>query len=640
MKTISTNLEIVNNPSSTDEEKKLAQIELLSSVVELTFGESLESFSVKNNLAEEEIDLKMDNAVGHNAACPFAIRKDICYSPSDKKIDKKTKRKVEEKFAHLYEIEEDRARFFAMLPETYRQILEDMHFIVVKNLNRLIIIPPNEKGSPSYNKKVRSKLINYAKIFSRHYEHCYFITLTVDLKKFSGGVIKQHRKAVEYSRYFCQKMQVYFKGKYIIVNEEQKRGAIHFHIELFTNQDLHTHNERNRKDGKHLYIYKGELRSFCEKYWPYGHFDLQHAEGEQVIYYTVKYISKKTENDFWQLRKNGEFKGEARKDIMGFVMPTIGGYRSYNTSHLTKEMKKEYEELQKEWEEHREEYKEKKTKEEALQNPKTRFKPLNDYVANPKIVKKALPKKTSCPPQTERDKELARLRAYLISVSDNSTHPCLKWLYSGKYGDLVNRFGTDFRQINALSDEKKRKVTLGCSPLGCGGCVIGQAIIDFITGEKKLAEYVDNRDELKPILWKVLSEEDKQYFLDFNFSSKEPFDTSIFENLIGKIEEEINNRPMPYFFKREKDQERVKAYTLQKPFTLAEWRLLLTTQKQCIPLLNNEKLSNAALNLFKTDKKAIFNPIAPIWQDTGFDEVFDLFKDWLKEQFDLPAFFS
>ena len=621
------------NPNTLTEEEKTAHVyTVLTEVIKRQSGYDFSEsrFTAKDDIKQGDFKSLKHNP--ENKMCPFSVRKNFCYLPSDKKLEKKTKRKPEEKFKHLYDVQDNPALFFSMLPETYNQILEEMNFICVDGYEKKIIIPPNEKGSPSYNKKVRAKLVDYAIIFQHHYKNAYFITLTVDLKKFSGGVIDQHKRAVNMSGKFMQELNRSFGGKSIIVSEEQKRGAIHFHIELFTDYDLHTNNMRHTRDGKREYIGTGKLREFCDKWWAYGHFDLQRGIGDNVIFYLTKYIGKETETDFWNLKNNKEFKGEARKAMLGFLMPTICGYRTYRTSQLTEEMKAEYAELQKEWETRREEYKAKKIKESALKSPKTRFKPLNAYVADRKIVVKKLPEKKTIPPRTQLEIENDRLRAYLISISDNSTIPCLKWLYAGKYGALANKYGTDFRKINELNDSTKEKIALGCSPLGCGGCVFGQIIRDFINKEVKIFSMGDNRDLLKPLLWKALSKEDQKYFIDFNFSSNTEIDTTIFEELFERIEGMLTEKNLNPNLAKWAMLKNFFGVTHGDRLSLNEWRRLLCWKKQEIFLEGSSVLKTAAENLFKTNVTPLYNEGTPIWADTGFDEVFDLFKEWLEEQ--------
>ena len=626
------NLVSVNINNLTEAEKTEHIYNVLAEIVKRQSGYDLSNpdFTAKDDIKNNNFQsLKKEP---ENKMCPFSVRKDFCYKPSDVKLEKKKKRKPEEKFDYLYEVQDKPKDFFSMIPETYNQILEHMNFIVVDSYEKKYIMAPNEKGSPAYNKWVRAKLMHYATIFHMYYVHTYFLTLTVDLKRFAGGVIDQHKMAVKKLGLFVQKLCSTFGGRYIYVSEEQKRGAIHFHIEFFTDRDLHTGNMRHTKNGKKEYIGKGKLREFCEKRWPWGYFDLQHGEGEKIIRYLTKYVSKETEADFWRLKNNKKPKGESWKAMLGFVMPTVCGYRTYNTSHLNAGMKVEYEKLQKEWENRREEYKAKKIKESALKNPKTRFKPLNDYVAERKVVIKKLPEKKSLPPRTQLEIENDRLRSYLIYISDNSTVSCLKWLYSGKYGDLANKYGTDFRKINELSDSEKEKIALGCSSLGCGGCVFGQIVRDFITKDVKTFSKGDNRDALKPFLWKVLTKEDREYFMSFNFSSKTEVDTTVFEELFEKIGDLLTEKTLNSNLSKWEKAKDLSYLRKGEKLSLNNWRRLLCWKKQEIFLEGDSNLKVAARNLFPTNTVPIFNSLTPQWVDTGFDEVFDLFKEWLEEQ--------
>lgn len=626
------NLTSVNINNLTEEEKTEHIYNVLAEIVKRQSGYDLSNpnFTAKDDIKNN--NFKSLKKEPENKMCPFSVRKDFCYAPSDEKLKKKKKRKPEEKFDYLYAVQDNPDLFFSMIPATYDKVLDEMCFIVVDGYEKKYIMSPNQKGSPAYNKWVRAKLMHYATVMHMHYLHTYFLTLTVDLKKFSGGVIDQHKKAVEKLGRFLQELCRTFKGKTIAVTEEQKRGAIHFHIELFTDRDLHTGNMRHTRNGKKKYIGKGKLREFCEKWWPWGYFDLQHGEGEKITHYITKYIGKETETDFWNLKNNKKFKGEARKAMLGFLMPSICGYKTWHTSQLTDEMKADYAKLQKEWEEKREAYKAKKIKESALKNPKTRFKPLNDYVVERKVIVKKLPEKKVFPPRTQREIEDARLRAYLIYISDNSTIPCLKWLYSGKYGDLANKYGTDFRKINELSDSVKEKIALGCSPLGCGGCVFGQIARDFITKDIKTFSPGDNRDALKPFLWKVLTKEDREYFMSFNFSSKTEVDTTVFEELFEKIEDLLTEKTLNSNLSKWEKAKDLSYLRKGEKLSLNDWRRLLCWKKQEVFLEGDSNLKTAARNLFPTNTIPIFNSLTPQWADTGFDEVFDLFKEWLEEQ--------
>ncbi|MBQ2654873.1 MAG: hypothetical protein IJF83_15090 [Methanobrevibacter sp.] len=592
----------------------------------------LEDFCVNEEERLTAIDIQLEKTVGHNENCPFSIRKDICYNITDKKEKKSTKSDPKEKWAEMYALQDNPQEFFKKINYIYSTIISKMHFIVVNGLKNIRIVPPNEKGSPSYNKRTRHKIVALAKVFSKHYKNKYLVTLTVDTRKFHGGVIDQHKQAVKYASLYCQELTRQLKGRYIIVNEEQRRGAIHFHLVFFTNMDYHTGNLFPYRTKKGSYIKYGKLREFNNRNWQWGHFDLQVATDEQAIYYCVKYISKKTDTDFWQLQNKKKLSVSDRKEIMGFVMPTLGGYRSWNSSRLTKEMRKDFEEIQEQWKREIETFKTHKRKEEALKSNKTRYKPLNDYVAKDVIVVKKLPEKKAIPQVSERERYLGAIAPYLIWLSDNSTFPCLKWLYSGNYGDLVKAKGSDFHKINEMSDSEKEKISCGCSPLGCGGCPIGTLLRDIVRNENRLFEKQDNRDKLKPLLWKVLSDEDKKLFTSFNFSLNQEIDFDIFADLHERIGEELVKNHLPLALAKNKNEEAVAAYQKGERLTLTDWRKLLTCQKWMLVLEGDKKIKMAVEKLFPTNVVSLFNPVAPIWQDTGFDEVFDLYKDWLEEQ--------
>ena len=619
----------VNTSNLTKEEKIDHELKILNVVNQIQLGITNDMFFFKREKALEKKGWATPKKDNYNINCPFSVAKDICYNTKDEEIKKGKKRKVEEKYEALYAVQEKAEEFYKLLKTEYHKVLEDMNFICIKSIKGTFISPPNEKGSPFYAKNTRRKLIRLAKVFQKFYPNAYFITLTVDLKKFSGGIIDQHKKAVEYAGQFCKDLVREIGGKYIIVNEEQKRGAIHFHIEFFTHADLHSGNIRHTKDGKKTYIGAGRLREFCDSHWAWGHFDLQRGIGENVIFYLVKYITKKTEEDFWSLKNKKSLRGEDWKTFLGFMLPKVGGYRQWNASRLDKEMREYMAQLEKEEEEFLHKYYEFKEKERTLKNPHTRFRPLNDYVAKPSIVIKNLPKVKSLPQQSELDKAIARLRAYLIALSDNSPIPCMKVLYSGKYGDLVNKYGTDFMAINRISDKEKHKITLGCSPLGCGDCFMGRVLRDFINGKQTKIEINNHSELLKPLLWQVLPKELKEQFTSFNFGVNDTLDSDFFAWAMEQISQKITQKNLNSNLAKHSENESVKYIVQGYNLCLFDWQNLLTYYPQDFAFLGNSELHRVSVNLFGNYGKSIFNSLSPIWADSGFDEVFEDFQEWL-----------
>ena len=632
---------ITVNPSTLTKEEKIEHTtKVLNAVLQMQLGITSQMFFFKKENALVKKGYASPKKDNFNINCPFSVDKNICFNTKDEEIKRGKKKDPKEKYKELYEVQDKAEEFFKLLKQTYPKILEDMKFICIKTVNGIFVSPPNQKGSPKYNKDTRRKLIRYAKVFQKFFPHCYFITLTIDTKRVSGGIIDRHIKAVEKAGQFCKDLIRHFGGKYIIVNEEQKRGEIHFHIEFFTEKDLHTGNLRHTKNGKKVYIGAGELRQFCDEHWQIGHFDLQHGEGDNVIYYLVKYITKKTDEDFWAIKNKKSLRGEDWKSFLGFMMPTIGGYRQYNCSRLTKEMREYEKQLLEEEEEFLEKYHEFKEKERTLNNSHTRFRPLNDYVAKSKIVVKALPEKKSCSTLSERDRLAARLRAYLIALSDNSPIPCLKVLFSGSYGDLINKYGTDFMKINKLSDKEKHKLTLGCSPLGCGGCVIGNVIMDFVNNKETKIEINDHSKLLKPLMWEILPKEMKETFTSFSFGHEDSLNEDYYKWILEKISLKITEKELNSNLAKYAHRESVKYATQGFILNLNQWQNLLTYYPQQFAFLGDTEMFRISKNLFRTYGKSIFNSASPIWQDTGFDEVFESFQEWLSDNGYLDNLFN
>jgi len=619
----------VNYSELTNEEKLDHELELFNVVNQIQLGIPNNLFFFKKEQALEKKGFANPKTDNFNVNCPFSVQKDICFNTKDEEIKRGKKRDVREKYAELYALQDKAEDFFKLLKVEYRRTLEDMHFICIKSVKGTFISPPNEKGSPKYSKGTRRKLIRYAKVFQKFYPHCYFITLTIDTKRVTGGIIDRHLKAVEMAGRFCKNLVRHFGGKYIIVNEEQKRGEIHFHIEFFTHRDLHTNNMRHTKDGKKWYIGKGALRKFCDENWQIGHFDLQHGVGDDVIFYLVKYITKKTEEDFWAIKNKKTLRGEDWKSFLGFMFPKIGGYRQWDSSRLTAEMKEYEAKLLKEEEEFLTKYHEFKEKLRTLKNPCTRFRPLNDYVAKSVIVVKNFPKKESLPPRTQLETAIARLRAYLIALSDNSPIPCMKVLYSGKYGDLIDKYGTDFMAINKISDKEKHKLTLGCSPLGCGGCVMGNVLLDFMAGRETKLPYTDYSELLKPFMWKVLPKEVKERFTSFNFSHSDTFNEDAFKWIMEQISLKITEKDLNSNLAKHSEKESVKIATQGYILSKEQWQLLLTLLPQYHSFLQDSEMYRVSVKLFGNYGKSVVSSVAPIWADTGFDEVFESFQEWL-----------
>lgn len=630
----------VNTSNFTKEEKIDHELKIFNIVNQIQLGITNDMFFFRKEKALEKKGFAVPKKDNYNVNCPFSVSKDICYNAKDEEIKRGKKKDVKDKYKELYDIQDKAEEFYKLLKTEYHKVLEDMNFICIKSINGTFISPPNEKGSPFYNKNTRRKLIRYAKIFQKFYPNCYFLTLTIDTKRVTGGIIERHIKAVEKAGQFCKDLISHFGGKYIIVNEEQKRGEIHFHIEFFTHKDLHTGCLRTTRDGKRKYIGVGKLREFCDEHWQIGHFDLQHGEGDNVIFYLVKYITKKTDEDFWAIKNKKSLHGEDWKSFLGFMMPKVGGYRQWNSSHLTKEMREYEQELLKEEKEFLTKYHEFKEKERALKNPHIRFKPLNDYVAKPKIVVKALPEVKSLPPRTELESAIARLRAYLIALSDNSLFPCLKILYSGKYGDLINKYGADFMKINRISDKEKHKITLGCSPLGCGDCFMGKVLRDFINGKQTKIEVNDHSELLKPLLWQVLPKELKEKFTSFNFGVNDSLDSDFFAWAVEQISLKITQKELNSNLAKRADSDSVKYITQGYSLSLFDWQNLLTYYPQDFAFLGNSELHRVSVNLFGNYGKAVFNPSTPIWADTGFDEVFEQFQEWLSDNHFLDNLFD
>ena len=120
--------------------------------------------------------------------------------------------------------------------------------------------------------------------------------------------------------------------------------------------------------------------------------------------------------------------------------------------------------------------------------------------------------------------------------------------------------------------------------------------------------------------------------MGFHFSSKTKVDTTVFEELFEKIEDLLTEKTLNsnlIKWARAKDLSYLKK---GEKLSLNDWRRLLCWKKQEIFLEGDSNLKRAAENLFPTNIVPIFNSATPIWADTGFDEVFDLFKKWLEKK--------
>lgn len=617
--------DFVNSP-----EELFNTILLIKNGLELKQIQDLKELPKSNGKKRKDFEKKT------NAYCPFSVQSEYCYFPREKKTKVTTRPKPQEKYSELWKIADNADEFKKAVISQYYEEIDKMHFVTIKNTNGIFIFPAREKGSPSYNKNVRDKLESYAKLFSEEYKHYYFETLTLNLKKFSGGVIAQHLKAVEYSMQFCQLFAQQFHGKYLIVAEQQSRNVIHFHLELFTNKDCHSGNERNRKDGKHEYIYKGLLADFVKRNWEWGHTDTQKANPEQVVSYLTKYIDKNTENDFWAMAHKKKLSKTDYKEILTFMMPKICGYRSYRTSQLNAWERKRLAQIVAEREEFRKKYFELQEKIRTLKNGKTRYKPLNDYVAKKTLCFQVLPKVATAPLASGSLREPDRLRAYLIKRRNNLKLPCLSILYSGNFSRLVERYGADFRAINRLSDSEKEKILKSCIPLGCGDCYFGRQIRDFIMGTDTANAKVDNRDLLKPFFWKSLSKDDKEMFTSFNFSQNTEIDTDIFAEITERISEMLlawGGKPLS----GEGDFKHIhKIEKKEFPMSFYEWKFVLCRDKVQCYVSGDKRIRLIAENLFIGNGGSLGENLETVWSGSGFDELFELYKDWLEEN----GFFS
>lgn len=636
MKNILDKLKTVNISQLKKEEKHELQIEICKRILEIKLGTTQIHFSLPPEEREKDgkkFYIRNKNA---NARCPAFVAKKFCSHFQQNEKKERRRHDVKQIFTEAFDVTEDWAKFKSLVPAIYRSLMERMNFISINCIDEIMVIPPHSKGSPSYNKKMRSHLIDVAKIFYQFFPQVVLITLTADPVKLDKDIIKAHQQFQKEVQSYCKALVRKYGGKFIYVFEEQKQGTPHAHIEFFCNKDFAYHNKHYDFKKKRVYINKGELVEFTAQHWTLGHPDFEPATGHNVIYYLVKYISKATEADFWKLANKKDISSTDFKEMMGFVMPKLCNYRSVNCSRLSKEMKSILDEKLKNLEIARLAKKQKREQIEEIKEKHTRFRPLNSYVASKVILSKALPRTQPAPLTESVDSEISRLRLYSIQLGTNWNSPCMRLAFSGEFSKLAEAYGTDFNEINHKSLEEKEIILNSATPLTCGGCVFSYLWYDIINGTNKTFEQVDNFEQLKYLFVENLEPRQVNHLVKNPVLCESLNDTDYFEYMFEKIGRYLSSFCRKRNYINEKG---IKCNGLQefdKSLSLQEWQALLYQRKEVASLFLPPEADFASERFFKAKETLIGVGIKPIWKDSVLEQVLNNFVDWARENIAPP----
>ena len=620
-----------NSPAKEKEHNIREMVERATKDFEESFGFSPKGiFANPWEVAVLDEKLSLPNKFA-NPCCPGNVHKDFCFNPPNSKPKGNKRKNWFELCPELTEFATKRKVLFKILGKMFDRFCEDAPYFAAQDTKGIWFFSPHQKGSPSYNREVRDKIFAYDEIYGQDYPHKIGITLTVDSKKLPKDYWEMTKYVLEEKQKFTKFLERKFDMRHIIVPEFQKNGTIHFHGILYFKEQLWEEKDlRKARDG-HTYIKYGKVRKIMDWWNHVGFYDSQPCVGKNAASYICKYISKETDSSLAELAQKNAHGKKDIKTILQFVVPKVLGFDTFCHSEKKDGSKEKVDNI----------LAKKKAERKAFAIKRHFFKNASKFTFKPYVAKTEV-KEFSCRckslvvvkalPRTESEvSPTAPEGSLLDTVVLSGTSQCMKTLYSSPLKEFYSEFGADTKVMNDMPGWKKEKLLTHFKPVGCGCCIFGMYKQDKVYGTHETFRKFDFSEQLKPYFWRALKRR-KTYFkdsLETEWGEEELY--TMFEEITEEIGSEIfqpNGKELRY--KGLKKKQLFAADVLMGGrVSLQEWQVLLAYRPQLLALVGNSYISRACRNFHSTFRE--FDESLADWQGTNLTPLFELYKEWLKE---------
>lgn len=362
-----------------------------------------------------------------------------------KKIDKR------EKYPILFNCSEQEKEPFDFYKGIIKEFVATLRYMSMQKNGKTIFFPQNQAGNENYQIKKKWEMIDYCKHFDSVHKYCYFVTITLDPKKWNLQFLQRWKPFAEARNKMIQKLIERFGGDYVWINEAQLSGNPHTHLLYYTDYDFkNTHFHKGKKK-KSYFIDGGEFFDEIHKLWDLGFLQLDINRRKNTYNYLVKYIAKAVTHDLKKSLKSKKREEEACKNILSIVCPIATNTRSWGHSEAVLESASE---------------KEKQEEVEFSARPPQTTTPILDDLS-------ALKEITS-----------SEVISYLKTLSNKSEPGCIKKIGFYSQRRLDDLFCNNGERANEFPEERKAKIHEETAKSKCCGCVLIHLMKYFLADNK------------------------------------------------------------------------------------------------------------------------------------------------------------
>lgn len=391
--------------------------------------------------------------------CRQNVSTQFADSPEPKEEKERRKTDLSKKYSILFNCSKQGKEPFNFYKGIIKEFIATLRYMSIQKDGKTIFFPQNQTGNENYQIKKKWEMIDTCKAFDKKYKHCYFITLTLDPKKWGLPFLERWKPYAEVRNKFFKDLVSKFGGAYVWVNEAQLSGNPHTHGLFYTDYDFGEHHFHKGKKKKAQWIDGGKFFEEVNKLWGYGFTQLDINRRKNTYNYLVKYIAKAVTHDLKKSLKSNKREEEACKNILSIVCPIATRTRSWGHSEIEIEKTVCQEEN--------------KTAEFSTPSAQTSTPLLDETLY-----------------LTESNS--LELLSYLKTLSNKSLPSCVKPIAFYSQRRLDDLFSNNGERANDFSEERKAKVHLEHAKAQCKGCVIIHLMNYFIADNKDFYLFRNN----------------------------------------------------------------------------------------------------------------------------------------------------
>ena len=186
------------------------------------------------------------------------------------------------------------------------------------------------KGTQSYNKYYKAKIIDKAQGFIKNGDEIVALTITCNINDYGGDRYAAWCEYRQKAARLKKEIQRRYHGGYICVMESTKKGFPHAHIILALPKGSILGYDKMKNKTR---IFYGELVKIINKFKPAKIFYLEKICGKNTMHYLTKYIAKYETNSFFDLiKKEGDLSKGERKAVDCLLYTTLAKMRQFTLS--------------------------------------------------------------------------------------------------------------------------------------------------------------------------------------------------------------------------------------------------------------------------------------------------------------------